>query len=139
MTATSDARHTLWTALTEGAAVPWRIHEWTPDQVVAPAVFIGDPTLDRTTVGTPGVSVVVATFPVYAVADGAPEAQSRKRDEMTAFIWDAAFACGASPDNSRPTAIDVGGPSLRGAVVQVDMTIRALTLCAPTLEVLAHG
>jgi len=139
--ALTTARGELYAAMLASAAVhqPWRIHEWAPDQVVAPCVYIGNPSLDRQTVGNPGVAVVIATYPIYCVADGSPAAQSKALDEMVAFVWDATFAAGGLPDTSRPASIDVGGPNLRGAAVQADMTLRAVTLCAPNLEGATHG
>lgn len=141
MTAQSVARSSLHAALVASPNMhqPWRIHEWAPDQVVAPCIFIGNPALDRTTVGSPGVSVVIATFPISCVADGKPTEQSKALDAMTAAVWDAVFAAGGLPDSSRPASIDVGGPNLRGVVVQADMTLRAVTLCTPSLEGATSG
>lgn len=142
MSRITDARHELWVALTATPTAPLtvaRIHEWAPDQVVAPCVYIGTPVLDRTTVGSPGVSMVIAGFPIYCVADGSPMMQSKVLDELVAFVWDATFAAGGLPDASRPATIDVGGPTLRGVVVQADMTLRAVTLCTPSLEGATNG
>jgi hypothetical protein len=138
----AEARHELWLAMTVDPTAPLtvaRIHEWAPDQVVAPCIYIGTPTLDRTTVGSPGASIVMAGFPVYCVADGSPMQQSKALDELVALVWDATFAAGGLPDASRPATVDVGGPTLRGVVVQSDMILRAVTLCTPSLEGATSG
>lgn len=137
MSKISDARTKVAEAI-QARWMPERVHAVTPNRVDAPCIFIGGVSLDRISVGTPGTPLVVATFPVYAVADGRPDEQTRKLDELLAYIWDAAFDCGALPDDAAPAAIDVGGPSLRGAVVRVELTLTAATLCSPTLEA-AHG
>jgi hypothetical protein len=139
--AITTARGELHAAMLASAAVhqPWRIHQWAPDQIVAPCIYLGNPTLDRQTMGSPGVDVVVATFPIYCVADGKPGEQSKTLDDMTAFAWDAVIAAGGLPDATRPTPIDVGGPSLRGVSVQAEITLRAVTLCAPSLEGATSG
>lgn len=140
MSAVSDARDQLYGSLVALIQEPGRVHRVTPNRVDSPCAFLGGASLVREFVGNPGVSVVVVTFPVYLVADGTPSAQTEALDEMVCWVWDAAFRIGAQPQDARPAAIDVGGPSLRGAVVSVDMTIRALTLCAPILEgTTTHG
>lgn len=140
MSALSDARGLLYEALADRALDhQWRVHEYTPDRVDPPAIFVGGATVSRETVGTPGVSMFIVTFPIYAVADGLPSQQTRTLDEMIAVVWDACVLAGASPDVARPTPLDVGGTTLRGALVQADMTLRALTLCTPSLETATHG
>jgi hypothetical protein len=79
------------------------------------------------------VSLIVVGLPVYLVADGRPSAQTLTLDDMISLAWDAALDIGARPVDARPAPIDVGGPNMRGAIVQVETTIRALTLCAPVL------
>ena len=111
-----------------------RVHDVTPNAVNAPCIFLGGVSLDRIAVGTPGTPMVIATFPVYVVADGRPDEQTRKIDELLAYVWDAAFDCGALPNDAVPAPIDVGGPSLRGALVRVELTITAATLCPPSME-----
>lgn len=139
--AITTARSELHAAMVANprARQPWRIHEWAPDQIVAPCIFIGNPTLDRQTVGSPGATVVIATFPITCVADGKPSEQSKALDDAVALVWDSVFAAGGLPDIARPTAVDVGGPNLRGVVVQADMTLRAVTLCTPILEGATSG
>jgi hypothetical protein len=142
MSALDDARTELHASIANLAATQGlstgRVHVVTPDRVDSPCVFIGGTSVDRETVGSPGVTLIVATFPVYCVADGRPSAQTLTLDALIALVWDAALAIGVTPLDARPTAIDVGGPSLRGAVVQIETTMRAVTLCAPLLEA-AHG
>jgi hypothetical protein len=132
----TDARQRLADAIAVRYQVD-RTHDVTPNQVVAPCVFLGGVSLDRASLGTPGTPVVIATFPVYVVADGRPDEQTRKIDELLAFVWDAAFDCGAMPIDAVPAAIDVGGPNLRGAICRVELTITAATLCPPSMEVVS--
>ena len=143
MSALSEARDQLTTALRDrfaGTPIAERVHRVTPDRVDPPCVFLGGSSLTALTIGTPGVRAIIVTLPVYLVASGQPSAQTAQLDEMTARAWDAALSIGADPSDARPTSIDVGGPNLRGAVVQVDMTVRALSLCTPTLqEAATHG
>ncbi len=133
MSRITDARSKLATAI----AARWqpdRVHDVTPNRVDPPCIFIGGTSLDRISVGTPGTPMVVATFPVYVVADGRPNEQTRKLDELLAYVWDAAFDCGGLPNDATPTAIDVGGPNVRGALVRVELTLTAATLCSPSME-----
>lgn len=135
----SQARDELFAALQTVVGAPWRVHRITPSQIAAPCLYIGGVTLAATTVGSPGVGMVVATFPVYVVADGLERKQTEQLDDLVSQAWDAAYLCGAEPTDAAPTPLNVGGPNLRAHVVQVDLPIRALTLCAPTLEAVTHG
>jgi hypothetical protein len=137
MSRITDARSKLAAAI----AARWtgRTFDVTPQRVDPPVIFIGGTSLDRITVGTPGTPMVIATFPVYVVADGRPDEQTRKIDELLAYVWDAAFDCGALPNDATPAAVDIGGPSLRGALVRVELTIAAATLCTPSLQGAVNG
>jgi hypothetical protein len=119
--------------------MPERVHTVTPNRVDPPCVFLAGASLDRITVGTPGTPMAVATFPVWVVADGRPDEQTRKLDDLCAVVWDAAFACGALPNDATPSAVDVGGVNVRGALVRVELTLTAATLCTPTLQEVSHG
>ena len=126
-----DAIRLLW--------MPERVHAVTPNRVDPPCVFVAGTSLDRITVGSPGAQMAVATFPVWCVADGRPDEQTRTLDDLIAVVWDAAFACGALPNDATPSAVDVGGVSVRGAVVRVELTLTAATLCTPTLQEATNG
>lgn len=119
--------------------MPERVHDVPPNRVDPPCVFLGGHSLDRISVGSPGTQLAVVTFPVWCVADGRPDEQTRALDELTAVVWDAAFACGALPNDAAPQSVDVGGVSVRGAVVRVELTLTATTLCTPTLQEASHG
>jgi hypothetical protein len=138
MSALDDVRSELHASIanlaTAHALGANRVHIVTPDRVDAPCLFIGGTSVDRENVGNPGVTLIIATLPVFCVADGRPSAQTLTLDNMIALVWDAALAIGSTPVDARPTSLDVGGPHLRGAVVQVESTMRAVTLCAPILE-----
>ena len=50
-------------------------------------------------------------------------------------MWDACLTVPAARPESWTTQIlDVGGITIRGAVVNVDVTFGAITLCLPTVE-----
>jgi hypothetical protein len=139
MSRIADARQSLAQAI-QALWMPERVHVVTPNRVDPPCVFLGGATLDRITSGSPGVQMAVVTFPVYCVADGRPDEQTRRLDDLLAVVWDAALSCGALPNDATPAAVDVGGPSVRGAVVRVELTLAALTLCTPSLqEATTHG
>jgi hypothetical protein len=113
---------------------PWRVHRFVPDKLTAPCVFIGAPRLDLVTIGSPGVRFTQVTFPVCLVVDGASRSQAAQLDAQLAAVWDAAFEVG-TPIDATPQPIDVGGGKyLSGTVVQVEVPLRAITLCSPTLE-----
>lgn len=144
MSKLSAARATLYAQLVHvfdapvnGAQFsPERVHQWPAAQPVAPCLWIEQPagTLDE--VGQRG-SVLVNTvvFPVTIVYDGADRAQVAGLDEIVGRTWDLAWRAGGRPISFRPGPIDVGGPNLRGTVVQVEMTIASVTFCEPALTV----
>jgi hypothetical protein len=129
------ARDDLVTELrVERADDPWRVHRFVPDKLAAPCIFVGAARLDLVTVGSPGVRLTQVTFPVYLVVDGASRSQAAQLDAQLAAVWDAAFQAG-TPLDATPQPIDVGGGKyLSGTVVQVEVPLRAITLCSPTLE-----
>lgn len=138
MSRIADARQSLATAI-RALWLPERVHAVTPNRVDPPCVFLAGPSLESVSVGTPGTPLAVVTFPVWAVADGRPDEQTRRLDELVAVIWDGALACGAMPTDATPAAVDVGGVNVRGAVVRVELSLAALTLCTPSLQEAAHG
>ena len=128
--------------LAEAIAALWRpdrVHAVTPNRVDPPCIFIAGASLDRITSGSPGAQFTVATFPVWCVADGRPDEQTRALDELLAVVWDAAYACHGLPNDATPSAVDVGGVSVRGAVVRVELSLTAATLCNPTLQEVSNG
>lgn len=141
MSRISDARAQLVEAIRAVAPVELRdrVHDVTPNRVDAPCVFIGGASVDRITIGSPGTDMTLVELPVYCVADGRPDQQTRQLDELVAIVWDAAYRCAGHPNGAQPAAIDVGGPSLRGAVVRVELTIAAVSLCTPLLTGATHG
>lgn len=105
-----------------------RVQPYPPAQVVAPCVWVEQPTGSTATIGVVAGLVDVATFPVAIVYDGADRAQVAGLDELVARVWDAARTVG-EPTSFRPQTLDVGGPNLRATVVDVEMRIGARTLC----------
>jgi len=129
MTEVSAARTRLYDALAVGTLLPtWRVHRVSPTQVTAPSIFIDSVELGLDAVE--GASFVAAVFPVVVVADGSVKAQIEALDDVLAYVWDASRAGGGEPTDSRPIALDVGGPTLRAHVVRVGMFLTARTLCA---------
>lgn len=138
MSKIADARAQLVDALR--AAMPdVRVHAVTPNRPDSPCVWVGAASVDRISVGSPGAILSVVGFGVYVVADGRPDQQTLSLDDGIAAVWDAVLSIGWTPIDATPTPIDVGGPSLRGALVRVEHTLSALTLCAPTLTGAANG
>ena len=127
----SRARTRLYDAVAaELNASPWRVHRVTPAQIVAPTVYLDSVELGLDTVA--GAGFVVATFPVVIVADGQVRRQVEELDDLLAHVWTAALGVG-DPSDSRPVALDVGGPSLRAHVLRVGVPVLAYSLCAPSL------
>jgi hypothetical protein len=126
----STARLALFTALGPALA-PGRVSLHPPGQLVSPAIYIDTP---GGTIATEGRGqFLVATFPVVCVADGAPGPQAASVDELIALVWDLSREVGtASGWFSYP--LDVGGPSLRAATVNVDVPLVGRTLCDPPLN-----
>lgn len=128
MTALDDARTRLFAAL--AMALPdGRAQQWTPSQVNAPVVWIDSAQINLQSAGARS-TVVVATFPVYCVVDGGVQQQLEALDAITAIVWDASSrGTGGAPVRAATQPLDVGGPSLRAVVVDVDIPIAARTLC----------
>ena len=102
---------------------------------VSPYVWIDQPEGAIQTVGT-NTRLSIATFPVWIGYDGAVKAQVLGLDDLVAKVWDACFHVPAArPVGWSPSVFDVGGTAVRGVVVNVDVTLGALTLCLPTVEV----
>lgn len=137
-----DAQTRLYTALKTVFDEPFQIEDdrlvgfsngrvsaYPPPQVIAPCVWIEPSSGGEQPTGTTAVGLVdVATFPVALVYDGTDRAQLAGLNELVARVWDKARTVG-EPRRWEPRTIDVGGPSLRGVFVDVDMRIGARTLC----------
>ena len=125
--AISDARTELFDAIKTGVEAPWRIQRTSPEQIAAPMIYIDSPELRAAASG-----IVTINFPVVIIFDGSVRSQIDGLDQMLAVLWTTATYVG-TPTNSRPVNLDVGGPSLRAQVLDVEMFISAVTLCPPTL------
>lgn len=121
---------------------PGRVHAYPPGTIAAPCVFIEQPSGQVGTTGAGNVLFDLARFPVAVIYDGTDRAQVAGLDELVARVWDASRAAG-EPVAFTPGPLDTGGPNLRATYVDVEVRIRALTLCgsaAPApVEVVAHG
>ena len=145
MSRLSDTRAALYAALLEVVVEPvngltlgaGRVHQWPAQQPNAPCVWIEQPANTLSDIGGRGsVLANVVTFPVAVVFDGADRAQVAGLDELVARVSDAAWAAGARAVRFRPGPVDVGGPSLRATVVDVEMTVPQVTFCdEPVLAV----
>jgi hypothetical protein len=123
MSAIADARTALHDALALGLVdQPWRVHRTSPDQIAAPSVWI-----DSVSLVADG-PFVVATFPVYVVADGAVRRQVEALDDLLARLWTVSESVGL-PQSARPQPLDVGGSSLRAHAMDVQIPLDARTLC----------
>lgn len=138
MTVVGDARTKLYDAVIARAPVAaWRIHRVTPSQVVAPCAYLDSAELGPDTIE--GAAIVVTTFPIVVVHDGAVRAQVEALDDMLATVYAAALDAGGDPAQSRPVNLDVGGPTLRAHVLRVGFLVHAQTFCAPSLVAAVNG
>ena len=126
-----DVRQTLTAALEP--VLPGRVQPYPPassNGMAAPAVWVDIPGGVRTTIGerTP---VLVATYPISIVYDGADRAQVAGLDDIVSKVVDAIAGCrGADVARWRRLPIDPNS-NRRMVVVEVDVTITATTLCLP--------
>lgn len=127
----TDARNSLYAQL-----VPLldagRVSAYPPASVVAPCYWIETATGGQQTAGS--ATYFVATFPVVAVVDGDVKIQSLTLDEMIARAVDALRKAKTADVLSwQASSLDVGGPTLRAATIQVAVGLVARTLCDPPL------
>lgn len=134
-----QARRDLAAALEP--VLPGRTSPYPPTagRQIAPYVYIDQPELERATIGQRS-RVTVATFPVWIVYDGTDRAQIAGLDDLTSKVWDAIeVTTGAVPMLSRRDSVPItsdnatGAPlkRYRAAVVSVEVTVAATTLCVP--------
>ena len=134
-----DARQTIVDALSP--LLPGRVQAYKPPRVVPPMMWVETPSV------TVVESVIVASFPVFGVVDGADHSQQAVLDDMIARAWDACRATsGLRARLLQPRDIPVDavaaasrgyvapGESMRGFVFTVDVAINSRTLCPPTVS-----
>lgn len=125
----TDARNVLFAALSPTLPLGrWSAHP--PSSVVAPCGWIETSAASFQSSGN--AQILVATFPVVVVADGDVKVQSVSLDQLIATTYDALRKVGTVVGWS-PNSIDVGGPSLRSARIEVSIPITARTLCDPPI------
>jgi hypothetical protein len=127
----ADARTALYGAL--APILPGRVSATPPagTAYVAPYIWLDQPDLAVGFVGS-NTRLTVATFPVWIAYDGAVRSQVAGLDDVLSKVWDACLSCPAAmPQSTSTQALDVGGATLRGVVVAVDVTLGAVTLCLP--------
>ncbi len=142
-----DARTRLLEAI--APVLPGRVEPYPPETVarlVAPMVWIDQPSVRRETVGR-AIDVIAATFPLWVLYDGAVHAQVAGLDDVIAALWDACEAAtGIEPRQALPRALPnevqtlltrppVERPDrprlVSAAVLDVAVTITARTFCVP--------
>jgi hypothetical protein len=123
----SQARTTLYEALTAAIAATWRVHRTPPVNPSAPCVWVG-PYVQN--LNGPAIQI---SFPVVAIYDGADHRQVEALDDLGAALSDAIWRAHGRPVRSFSTSVDVGGPSLRSVEYQADFTVQGTTLCLPAL------
>lgn len=135
-----DARQTIVNALSP--LLPGRLQAYKPARVIPPMMWVETPSV------TIVESVIVASFPVFGVVDGADHSQQAVLDDMIARAWDACRATSGLrarllqprdiPVDASATAASRGyvapGESMRGFVFTVDVAINSRTLCPPTVS-----
>jgi hypothetical protein len=129
----ADARQRLVDALLP--VLPGRVEPYPPAaRWAAPRVWIEQPEITRATLGT-RTTVAVATFPIWIAYDGANRAQVVGLDDLVSKCWDAVMHAGADPQLARREQIDISPQSaLRACVLFADVTLSAVTLCLPPVE-----
>lgn len=128
MTVTVEARATLAAALTATFAdTPVTVTSTVPTELAVPACFVD--AADRRMTDDDGAAVVVVTFPVYLIVDGADQAQVDALDGWGDLIWSTILDLAATPTASTTSPFDVGGPRLRTTVTLCDVPVHAITLC----------
>lgn len=106
----------------------------TAGRAPAPSVWIEQPTVARVSSGN--TRLVVATFPVWMVADGAERPAVAVLDDLVAQVWDQVDRLGHNtPGVARPAVYtrqdNSTPPAYRAAVLDVDVTVGAVSLCLP--------
>ena len=108
------------------AVLPGRVyaHPPTSGRAITPSIFVEQSTAD------PFADEVVATFPIWVVADGAVEAQIEAHDGI---VWNAMLALYpiAQRIGWRPMAV----AGMRATVVEVEVLLDAFGLCGAPLPV----
>jgi hypothetical protein len=101
-----DARQLLYEAIAD--CLPGRVNPYPlpgPSRGLAPYVWIDDASVATQPSGRNG-RVIVATFPVWIVYDGAVHAQVAGLDDLVAAVWDACEAtAGVSPVTAGPRTV----------------------------------
>jgi hypothetical protein len=132
VTITAEARATLTAALAAELA-PWPVFATRPPgELPTPCVFV-DVAGRRADVDD-GAPLVVVTFPIVAVVDGADDAQTAALDDVGDVVWDVARALHAEPVYASADSVDVGGPRLRTLTTTVDVVVEHVTLCPSHLS-----
>lgn len=127
MTTTAAARTALFDALSAAFAdTPVAVEQYRPLELTVPVVFVG--IVGRRLDLVDGAPVVVVTFPVTAIVDGADDAQVAALDDIGDVIWRVALDLSATPTASAAN-VDVDGPTLHAVVTAVDVETDHLTLC----------
>ena len=110
-----------------------RVYPYPPNPTearVAPAVWIEDDEGHRDIIGE-RTSVIVTTFPIWIVYDGADRAQVAGLSQIKSGIIDAvAHVPGAEVSGWRPQPLDFNS-NRRASILTVDYMITATTLCLP--------
>jgi hypothetical protein len=125
----TSARTELFEALTP--VLPGRVAATPPGDkpYPPPYIWLDLPELGVVVAGT-STRLAGATFPVWVSYDGAAHAQVAGLDDIVAKVWDACLRVPAArPTSALPSVNAVGGVEVRGVVVNVEVTLGALTLC----------
>lgn len=135
MSLLSDTRTVLAEALRSHGVLPeWRVHDMPPENIASPCIWVDVPAVSRQDLGGRGARVLVGTWAVVLLVDGADKAQVQMLDDAAAQAWDALDQLPRTDvTGMSPQAFDIGGPRSRGIVLTVEVTLMARTLCPPPL------
>jgi hypothetical protein len=129
VTLTAEARDTLYVALAF-ALDPLPVSKTRPLEPATPCAWID--VAARRLADEDGAPVVVVTFPVVVVVDGADEQQVMSLDDLGDQVWHVALELSSTPTAALPDLVDLGGPRLRSLTTSIDVVTDHLTLCPIT-------
>lgn len=128
----ADTRTRLAQALRDDDVLPdWRVHDYPPETVASPCVWIDVPTVRVDDLGR-GARQIVSTWPIVFVVDGGDPAQVAGLDEALPLVWDAIDALDmVDTTGASAQPFDTGGPRNRGVIVTADVSHMTRTFCQP--------
>lgn len=127
----ADVRAEVHRALVDGLAgivAPELVHEYVPDELATPCVWVESPLELRAY----DVAELIAVAGVLIVVDGAEHAQLAALDDLEGAAWVALEGVGIAT-GAIGVRLGAGGPTLHAVRLTVELRVAARTLCPPAL------